>query len=531
MRIRPFAVVLLAAMLALPGLVPADVKLPAVISDHMVVQQGMPVPIWGWADAGEKVTITACGDKTEATAGADGKFCAKIGPFKTGEPMEITVAGKNTIVIKDVLVGEVWVASGQSNMQWTVSNSANPTEEIAAAKFPKMRLFSVPRVTAAKPQDDVKASWCECSPETVPGFSAVAYFFGRELHQKLNVPVGMIHTSWGGTPAEAWTTQETMQAKFKPIADRWAKSQQDWESGAATKAYEAQMAKWKDAAEKIKAANKADADKAAKAGKPKPKARPLPRQPGKPGPATNSPHCPAVLYNAMIHPLVPYAIRGAIWYQGESNAGRAYQYRDLFPAMITDWRKVWGQGDFQFLFVQLANFMARKNEPADSAWAELREAQTMTLALPNTGMAVIIDIGEAGNIHPKNKQDVGKRLAAWALGTTYGQKVCISGPLYDSMSVDGGKVRLKFKHVGGGLVAKGDKLTGFSIAGEDKKFVWADAVIDGECVVVCSDKVAAPKAVRYAWADNPECNLYNKAGLPASPFRTDDWPGVTAGKE
>jgi len=531
MRTRPFAVVLLAAILALPSLVLADVKLPAVISDHMVVQQGIPVPIWGWADAGEKVAVTAPGGKADATAGADGKFCVKIGPFKAGEAMEITVAGKNTIVIKDVLVGEVWVASGQSNMQMTVSSSKDSKEEIAAAKYPKIRLFSVPRVTAPTPQDDVKASWCECSPETVPGFSAVAYFFGRELHQKLDVPVGLIHTSWGGTPAEAWTTQATMDSRFKPIMDRWAQNLKDWESGAATKAYEAQMAKWKQAVEKTKAATKADAEKAAKEGKPKPKARPLPRQPRKPAPPHQNPHCPAVLYNAMIHPLLPYAIRGAIWYQGESNAGRAYQYRELFPAMITDWRKVWGQGDFPFLFVQLANFMARKNEPADSAWAELREAQTMTLALPNCGMAVIIDIGEANDIHPKNKQDVGKRLAAWALGTTYGQKVCISGPLYESMSVQGGKVRLKFKHVCGGLVAKGDKLTGFTIAGEDKKFVWADAVIDGDCVVVSSDKVAAPKAVRYAWADNPECNLYNKSDLPASPFRTDDWPGVTAGKE
>ena len=525
---------LLAALLAavcLAGVASADVKLPSVLSDHMVLQQGMPVSVWGWAEPGEKVTVTAGDSKAQAAAGADGKFLVKVGPFQAGGPMEITVAGKNTILLKDVLVGEVWVCSGQSNMAMSVSGSANAKDEIAAAAFPKIRLFSVPRVTAEKPQDDCKAQWEPCSPQNVGGFSGAAYFFGRELHQKLNVPVGLIHTSWGGTPAEAWTTRATLEARFKPIAERWAKAAQSWDPEKAKEDYDKQRKQWQANADKIKQANQAEADKAAREGKVAPKPRPLPRGPQPPKSPASSPHGAAVLYNGMICPLIPFAIKGAIWYQGESNAGRAYQYRTLFPAMIQDWRKAWGQGDFPFLFVQLANFKPRKAEPGDSDWAELREAQTMTLALPNTGMAVIIDIGDAGNIHPKNKQDVGKRLAAWALGTTYGQKGSISGPLYESMSVEGNKVRLKFKHADGGLICKGDKLTGFAVAGEDKKFLWADAKIDGDCVVVSSEKVAAPKAVRYAWADNPDGNLYNQANLPASPFRTDDWPGVTAGKE
>jgi sialate O-acetylesterase len=273
------------------------------------------------------------------------------------------------------------------------------------------------------------------------------------------------------------------------------------------------MAKWKEATEKAKAAGKQP-----------------PRQPKAPDSPEKDSHRPAVLYNAMIAPLIPYAIRGAIWYQGESNSGRAYQYRKLFPNMITDWRKNWGQGDFPFIFVQLANFMATKDQPADSAWAELREAQTMTLSLPKTGQAVIIDIGEGDNIHPKNKQDVGLRLSLAAQALVYGKEIVYSGPMFEALKIDGAKARVKFKHAGGGLVAKGEKLTGFAIAGEDKKFVWADATIEGDCVVLSAKDVAAPVAVRYAWADNPVCSLYNKEGLPACPFRTDDWPGVTKDK-
>jgi len=490
----------------------ADVKLPAVIGDNMVLQQGGKVSIWGWADPGEEVMVGVSwrSMKWAVTADKDGKWSFQMNPPKAGGPYEMTLTGKNAITIKNILVGEVWVCSGQSNMQWSVQASNNAQQEIAEAGYPKIRLFSVKRTVAEKPQADCEGSWSECSPETVPGFSAVAYFFGRHLHKELNVPVGLIHTSWGGTPAEAWTRREVLEAnpESAPILKRYDDAVAKYPE--AMKKYQEKLAEWKQAAEKAKA----DGKKA-------------PRRPGAPfGPG--NPHSPAGLYNGMIAPLIPYGIAGAIWYQGESNAGRAYQYRTIFPDMIKNWRDDWGQGKFSFLFVQLANFMQTKPEPAESAWAELREAQSMTLGLPNTGMAVIIDIGEATDIHPKNKQDVGKRLALWALANTYDLKLVYSGPIYKSMKVDGGSIILSFDHVGGGIVAKGDEtLKGFSIAGADHKFVWADAKIDGDTVVVSSDKVPEPAAARYAWADNPVCNFYNKEDLPASPFRTDEWPGVT----
>jgi len=506
------ALVGLLAMAVLAPVVQADVKLPAIIGSNMVLQADMKDPIWGWADAGEKVTVTIGDQKVEATAGAAGKWQVRLTAMKAGAgPLEMTVAGKNTLKLTNILVGEVWICSGQSNMGFTVKGGNNAEQEIAAAKYPKIRLFTVAHVTSDTPQDDVKGQWEECSPENVGGFTAVGYFFGCDLFKALGVPVGLVNTSWGGTPAEAWTSREALEADaaLKPLFDRQKQSLGDYPKAleAWEKTKDKRLADWKAAADKAKAEGNAP-----------------PRKPQAPDEPNKSPRRPTALYNAMIAPLIPMGIRGAIWYQGEANSGRAMEYRKLFPAMIQDWRKRWGEGDFPFLFVQLANYMARAPEPADSNWALLREAQTMTLALPKTGMAVIIDIGDAGNIHPKNKQDVGKRLALAALATAYGKDVVYSGPMYESMKVEGDKVRLKFKHLGGGLVAKGgDKLTGFAIAGEDKKFVWADARIDGDTVVVSAKDVAKPVAVRYAWADNPECNFYNKADLPASPFRTDDW--------
>jgi sialate O-acetylesterase len=507
----------LASLILVPAASLADVRLPAVLSDHMVLQQGMQVPVWGWADAGEEVAVQLGDLKAVTRAGADGTWKVAVGPLAAGGPLTMTVAGKNTITVSDILVGEVWVCSGQSNMAWTVANSNNAQEEIAAADFPQIRLITVARVTADEPQADTKGSWAACSPQTVGNFSAAGYFFGRKLHKDLGVPVGLISSNWGGTRAEAWTSAPTLKADpmFAPAFDQHVQSVETYVKNESTmKAkHEEQLAKWKEAADKAKAEGK-----------------PAPRRPGPPQDPRTGPNRPCALYNGMITPLIPFAIRGAIWYQGESNAGKAYEYRRLFPLMIQDWRRNWGQGDFTFLFVQLANFMARKDEPGDSAWAELREAQSMTLSLPKTGQAVIIDIGEEKDIHPKNKQDVGARLALAAEAISYGKDVVYSGPVYKAMKVDGGKAVLTFEHIGGGLVAKGDKLAGFAIAGEDRKFVWADARIEGDTVVVSSDKVAAPVAVRYAWADNPDCNLYNKAGLPASPFRTDQWPGVTAPK-
>lgn len=504
----------------------ANVRLPAIIGNNMVLQQGMNAAIWGWADPGEKVTVTIAGQTKTTTANGEGKWIVYLDPLDYGGPFQLVVSGRNTITLTNVLVGEVWLASGQSNMAMSVRGVRNAEQEIQQANYPRIRLFQVKLAVSLKPKDDVQGAWVECSPETVPGFSAVAYFFGRELHKQLGVPIGLINSSWGGTPAEAWTPLDKMRAHpdLKPIVDRLEKQIQEhpdlvdrfeeyyqqWQQN--FRKWWRERSRWARAVEQAKAEGK------------------QPPPPPKPPSPVGSKNSPSVLYNAMIHPLIPFAIRGVIWYQGESNAGRAYQYRVLLPTMIQSWREAWGQGDFPFLIVQLANFMAQQKDPNEnSAWAELREAQLLTVkSVPNTGLAVIIDIGEANDIHPKNKQDVGRRLALWALGTTYGRNIIYSGPIYDSMSIEDGKIRLRFKHVGGGLVAEGGgELKGFAIAGEDRKFVWAKARIEGDTVVVWSEEVPKPVAVRYGWANNPVCNLYNAEGLPASPFRTDDWPGVT----
>ncbi len=495
------------------GTAQADVRLPKIIGDHMVLQQGMAVPIWGWAEAGERVTVTLGRCRASATADAGGKWIVTLGAMKAGGPCEMTIQGNNTITLGDVLVGEVWVCSGQSNMQWPVSASANPEEEIAAADHPMIRLFTVTRKTAEQPLDDCEGSWSACSPETVPGFSAVAYFFGRHLRRELDVPVGLINTSWGGTPAEAWTSRGAQQGvpELEPTLARWDEQVSRFDPEAARQRYEESLEAWKEAAEKAKAEGE------------KP-----PRRPQPPSDPRQSPHRPANLYNGMIAPLLPFAVRGAIWYQGESNCSRAAQYQTLFPTMIRDWRQKWGQGDFPFLFVQLAPFRYGNADPRNCA--ELWEAQRLTLErVPNTGMAVTTDIGNVKDIHPKNKQDVGRRLALWALAKTYGKDLVFSGPLYKSMRVEGDKIHVMFDHVGGGLVAKGGELTHFTIAGQDGQFVPAKAEIDGDTVVVSSQEVSQPVAVRFGWRDDAEPNLFNKEGLPASPFRTDDLEMVTAG--
>ena len=505
--------VALILLLGLPLLAGADVSLPALISDNMVIQSGAEVPIWGTSEPGEEVVVVLGDERMATTGDSEGKWMVKLSPLEAGGPFEITVTGNNTVILNNVLVGEVWICSGQSNMQWSVSRSANAAEEVAESGYPMVRLFTAKRVVADQPLPDTEGSWVSCGPDTVGSFSAAGYFFGRELRKELNVPVGLIHSSWGGTPAEAWTSLEKLESnpELKSVLDRWEGILEGYPQ--AKLKYEQALDQWKQEAEKAKEGGK-----------------PVPGKPRAPlGPGHS--HTPGGLYNGMIATLIPYAIKGAIWYQGESNAGRAHQYRTLFPAMIGNWRSSWGQGDFPFLFVQLANYRAAQPLPSDSPWAELREAQLMALSLPNTGMAVTIDIGEAEDIHPKNKQDVGRRLALWALANTYGLDVVYSGPIYESMAVEGGRARLRFKHSNGGLLAKdNEQLRGFAIAGQDRKFRWAEAKIDADAVVVWSDEVPQPVAVRYAWADNPACNLYNEAGLPASPFRTDNWPGVTVGK-
>lgn len=523
-RLTKLCFLLVACLLWASGTIHADVKLPALFGDNMVLQQGVQLKIWGTASPQETVHVEwsqeadgkGIGQVSSTTADLKGRWKVTFGPISEAGPITLRIRGNNEITLKNVLVGEVWVCSGQSNMAWPVSRAMNAEKEISAAKYPKIRLFKVPQVVAAEPRDEIGAPrsplegrWVECSPETIAGFSAVGYFFGRELHKATGRPVGLIQSAVGGTPAEAWTSAETLAGDpaFRPLLARWEEIFATYDKR--RQAYEKALAEWR---EKAAAARKAG--------------KQPPRRPRPPlGP--NHPHRPSGLYNGMIAPLIPVAIRGAIWYQGESNASRAYQYRKLFPAMIQDWRRHWGQGDFPFLFVQLANFRPAVDQPGESEWAELREAQTRTLRLPKTGMAVAIDIGEANDIHPKNKQEVGRRLALAARHIAYGEDLVYSGPLFKSMTIEGDAIRLHFHHVDGGLVAKGDKLTGFAIAGKDRKFVWATAKIDGDTVVVQADGVTDPIAVRYGWADNPACNLYNKAGLPASPFRTDDWPGVT----
>jgi len=488
----------------------AAVALASPFSDHAVLQRGQPIPVWGTADAGEKVTVSFDGQTKMVAAGADGKWLIKLDTHTAGGPYDLTVAGTNTITLSDILVGEVWVCSGQSNMAMVVKNSRDAGQEIAAAKYPRLRHIQIDRKTANTPITTCGGTWTVCSPETVGGYTAVGYFFGRKLLQELDVPIGLLHTSWGGTPAEAWTSKPalTAAATFSGVFTAWDKQMED---------YPAQMEKFKPTLAKWET----EAAAAQAAGKPAPN---KPRPPKGP----DSPHKPACLYNGMLNPLVPYGIKGAIWYQGEANAGRAKDYRELMALMIGDWRQAFGQGDFPFYIVQLANYMERKPEPTDTGWAALREAQYLvTTTVKNTGIAVAIDIGEAKDIHPKNKQDVGLRLALNALAKDYGKTIEYSGPVFKVMTVDGANAVLSFDHLGGGLAITGDlavtgkKLTGFAIAGEDKKFVWADAKIVGDTVVVSAASVTKPVAVHYAWGDNPECSLSNKAGLPAVPFRTD----------
>jgi sialate O-acetylesterase len=379
--------------------------------------------------------------------------------------------------------------------------------EAKTAKYPKIRLISVPQVGTQEPQDDFKGKWEVCTPETAANFSAVGYFFGRQLFQTLDIPIGLIDDAWGGSACEAWVRRDLLEKdeKYQPLIARWEQTEKTYDAAKAKASYDEAVAK-------AKAAGKA-----------------APRAAG--NPLTGNAR-PGNIYNGVLKPTIGYGIRGVIWYQGETNAGRAYQYRDLFPLMIKSWRDEWNIGDFSFYWVQLADFMAEKSEPGESSWAELREAQTMTMAkLPNTGEAVIIDLGEARDIHPRNKQDVAKRLARWALARDYGiSNIPYHSPQYKSMEKQGNKIVLSFDHIGGGLYTFDTAApVGFAIAGDDKKFVWADAKLVGnDKVEVASDKVTDPVAVRYAWADNPICNVYSKEGLPLTPFRTDDWKGVTA---
>jgi sialate O-acetylesterase len=491
---------------------PADVRLPAIFSDHMVLQRDAAIPVWGWADPGEAVEVKIAGQSAKATADGQGKWSLKLDKLTAREPVTMSVKGKNELTVNDVLIGEVWLASGQSNMQMAVNGVNNARGEAAAANFPQIRMFTVERRSVPTPQAECGGKWVVCSPETAMQFSATAYFFGRELHQAQATPVGLINASWGGTPIEAWTSMDVQEGDkdLAPIFAPWKKmTSAPFDENQAQKRYEKQKEVWKTQSEKAKAEGK----------------RP-PQAPKPPVAPRLQPRHPANLFNGMIAPLIPYAIRGAIWYQGEgnSNGPNAGLYQKQLPLMIRDWRKRWNHGDFHFIAVQLPGFKKPTDDPnAPSGWALNREAMLRSLSLPNTGIAIVIDAGDATNIHPKDKQTVGKRLGLWARAKVYGEKIPYSGPLPAGHTIANGEVTLAFSNTDGGLAAKDGELKGFAIAGSDRKWVWAKARIDGDKVVVSSPDVKAPVAVRYAWADNPACNLTNGAGLPASPFRTDDW--------
>ncbi|MDZ4288322.1 MAG: sialate O-acetylesterase [Prosthecobacter sp.] len=523
---------LLPTLLCLVGsFAQAEVKLPALFSDNLVLQQKKPIAVWGWAAPDEDVSVRFAGQTQVTRADLDGRWRISFDPLPaSSEAREMVISGKNTLTLKNVLVGEVWVCSGQSNMQWAVSQAGNAEQEIAGSAFPDIRMFNVERVPAMKPVTDVKGAWKEANPKNTGDFSAVAYFFGRHLHQVLKVPVGLINTSWGGTRVEAWSSRESLEERpcAAQMLSDWSGILNSWDATAEKSKFEAAQAEWQAQVKKINADNAKVA-----AGQPKKPSPPAPRPPDDP---SKSPHFPAVLYNGMIAPLIPYAIQGAIWYQGESNQKRAFQYQELLPNMINDWRTRWND-EFSFYIVQLASFgngrPATKAPGVPDTWAELQEAQYLTtITLPKTGLVVTNDIGEETNIHPKNKQEVGRRLALWALAKDYHRpNGAFSGPLYKSSAIEGDKVRIKFDHIGGGLqVRGGGDLKQFQITGADEKWVWAQAKIDGEEVVVSSPEVLRPVGVRYAWAAWPEgANLMNADGLPASPFRTDEFLPSTLG--
>ena len=480
----------------------AEVTLPKILSSHMVLQRGRPIHLWGWADPGEQVKATLQGATASTKADDIGHWSLYLPPEQAGGPYQLTIAGTNSIVLDDVLIGDVWFASGQSNMQLPLMGFpgsavvTNGEEEIRNANQPNLRLLHIPDKASPYPQQDQAASWTLCTPETAASFSAAAYFFGREIASREHVPVGLIDSSWGGTPAEAWVSMDSLgaDASLMPVFAEWAQASDDYVD------------------DPLRIAKEKREDDAARAA-------------GKPLPVRNTWHPdldswdPAWLFNGMIAPAINYPIKGVIWYQGEANTSieRASMYERIFPALIQDWRKQWQEGDFPFLYVQIASYEAGPIEH----WAIVREAQRRTLSVTNTAMAVTIDIGNRTNVHPADKQDVGARLALAARALAYGEQVEYSGPNFRQTSIDDGQIRVWFDHASSGLVAKGGPLTGFEIAGEDGKFVPAAARIDGKSVAVSSSEVPDPKYVRYGWANFPTVNLFNQAGLPASPFTSE----------
>lgn len=516
LKMASFVTVILGVLIT-PTL--AELRLPSLFTNHMVLQRDMPAPVWGWAEPGDEVAVVF-GDQTKTTTADDqGKWKVELDPLSLGEPRSLVVESNNDrLEVTDVLVGDVWICSGQSNMEWPVEASQDRELELLGDGNPDIRLLTIPGEGLQTPAEDFDGAWEECTPGSLRSFSAVGYYFAKRIHQATGVPIGLIDNSWGGSSCETWVPREKLADKelYAPLLERWKKIEEENDEAAIRAEYAKTYDAWK---EKMQAAVAAD--------------KPIPEWP-RPSHQLLQQHRPANLYNSKVAPLIPFAIRGAIWYQGESNAGRAEQYQDLFPLMIESWREAWGQGDFPFYWVQLADFQAEQPTPGESAWAELREAQTKSLdRLPNSGEAVIIDVGEGKDIHPKDKQTVGDRLARHALANEYGFDIAHNSPRLESSEVKDGTMVLTFANCRALTTFDTNELRGFAIAGDDKKWVWADAKInDGNRrqIIVSSPDVPEPVAVRYAWADNPVCNVYSASGLPLTPFRTDDWPGVTTGQ-
>jgi sialate O-acetylesterase len=490
-------------------LVQAEVKVANIFSSKMVLQRNQQNPVWGTADVGEKITVLIAGQSLQTVANKKGEWRVKLAPMKAGGPHTMVVQGNNKITFEDILIGEVWICTGQSNMGWSVLNSNHSELEIFSANYPSIRLFSVPQKATPVPQTEISpASWSVCTPETIPGFSAAGYFFGRRLHQILGVPVGLINASWGASSLATWIPRDAMETsgEHNEFLEDW-----DWR----ITQFNDQMLK--DYTKEYKAWEAA--------GKPNEKMRP-------PRDIRIGQNRPANGFNGVINPIIGYGIKGSIWCQGEGNLGRGDQYSKLFPVLINSWRELWGQGDFPFYWIQIASMKKPDLEPTQSSWAELREGMSKTLSLPNTGEVVSMDVGEGNDIHYRNKQEMGNRLARLALDNSYGFDIEGESPRYKSMEIEENKVIITFDNIDQGLYAFDSSIiNGFSIAGGDQKFVWANTnIIDKNKVEVYSDKIAIPVAVRYAWADKPNSNLYDRNGLPVACFRTDKWPIASDGK-
>ncbi|RFC45490.1 MAG: sialate O-acetylesterase [Verrucomicrobia bacterium] len=509
----------LAACALLPCSLYAELKLPAIIGSHMVLQQNQANPIWGWDTPGTGVTVAFAGQSKSAVAGPDGKWTVKLDSVPANaKPQTIEIsAGSTKVTLEDVLVGEVWMCSGQSNMGFALNSDWNGDLEAMASKLPNLRLIQVPRVGTQELQNNFKGEWKASTRETAQGFSAVGFLFGRYIHQVVDVPVGLIDNAWGGSAAEAWVRRSSLEKdpRFATLLESTVKTEAQKTSPQAKDEYEAALLKHKAAAETAKAEGK-----------------PAPRPPQSPDSWLNGNARPGNIFNGVVNPTLGYGIKGVIWYQGESNASRAWEYGQLFPFMIEQWRKEWKQGNFPFYWVQLADFMKEESTPVESSWAELREAQTKTMALPNTGQAVITDLGEGKDIHPKNKHDVAARLVRWALAKDYGIKIPYRSPEFKSLSLNKNKAIVTIDCFGSALRPFDvQEAIGFALCGEDKVWHYAKGTVVGDDKVeISSEKVPTPIAVRYAWANNPVCNLASKEGLPLTPFRTDDFEMSTKPK-